>query len=204
MIALTGVLAGGILLGMLAAIPPGGRPTSTPERPAAAPIQLDALFPVVYDELRRVAHRQLGAEATGHTLNTTALVHEIYLRLNSGEARFADRAHFFAVAARAMRHVLVDCARRFRSTRRGGGVVPLALDDRDVSLIRAEEMLDLDEALSRLELLVERQAQVVEYRFFAGLSEAETAALLGITERTVRRDWVRARAWLYDALRPPA
>ncbi len=198
------MLAGDIFLGMPAAVPPSGRPTSTPERPAAPPISLDALFPVVYEELRRVAHRQLGAEATGHTLNTTGLVHEVYLRLHSGKAQFADRAHFFALAARAMRHVLVDCARRFRTARRGGGVVPIALDERDVSLARAEEMLDLDEALSRLERRVPRQAQVVEYRFFAGLSEEETATLLGITERTVRRDWVSARTWLYDTLQHPA
>jgi RNA polymerase sigma factor (TIGR02999 family) len=188
---------------MPAAIPPRGRPPSAAERPAESPISLDGLFPVVYDELRLIAHRQLGSEATGHTLNTTALVHEVYIRLESGAgADFVDKAHFFALAARAMRHVLVDFARRFRTARRGGGVVPLSLEDRDVPLARAEELLDLDEALTRLEQRDRRRAQVVELRFFAGLTEAETAAALGITERTVRRDWTAARAWLYDQLRP--
>lgn len=203
MTALPVALTGGIFAGMPAAGPPRGRPT-TPERPTEPPVTLDGLFPVVYDELRRVAHRQLTSEATGHTLGTTALVHEVYLRLNAGDGvGFADRAHFFSLAARAMRHVLVDSARRFRSARRGGGVVPHTLDDRDLPLARAEEMLDLDEALSRLETLRPRQARVVELRFFAGLTESEAAEALGITERTVRRDWVDARHWLYDALRSP-
>lgn len=190
---------------MPAADQPRGRPSWTPERPAAPPVSLDGLFPVVYDELRRVAHRQLTHEVTGHTLCTTALVHEVYLRLHSGGGRaFTDRNHFFALAARAMRHVLVDCARRFRSGCRGGGDVPLALEDRDLPLCRAEELLDLDEALSRLETVMPRQARVVEFRYFAGLGEREVAEVLGVTERTVRRDWVQARAWLYDALRDSA
>jgi RNA polymerase sigma factor (TIGR02999 family) len=192
---------GAIFSGMPAAVPPSGGPTSPPE-PSGEPVTLDGLFPVVYEELRRVAHRQLTSEVTGHTLNTTALVHEMYLRLHSRDGvAFTDRAHFFAVAARAMRHVLVDCARRFRSVRRGGGVVPLTLEARDLPLVRAEELLDLDEALSRLKLLHPRQASVVEVRFFAGLSEAEAAESLGVTERTVRRDWLAARRWLYDHLR---
>jgi RNA polymerase sigma factor (TIGR02999 family) len=171
-----------------------------PERDA--PVALDRLFPVVYDELRRVAHRQLRNEATGHTLGTTALVHEVYLRLASQRgATFADRNHFLALAARAMRHVLVDCARRFRGARRGGGQVPLELDEASAAAVtRADEMLHLDEALSRLGELEPRLAQVVECRFFAGLSEEETAAILGVTSRTVRREWVRAKEWLYREL----
>jgi RNA polymerase sigma factor (TIGR02999 family) len=187
---------------MPAAIPSRGRPTVIPERPAEPPISLDDLFPVIYDELRRIAHRQLGHEATGHTLNTTGLVHEVYLRLQTDAGMsFTDRAHFFALAGRAMRRVLVDCARRFRSARRGGGIVPRLLEDRDVPLARAEELLDLDDALTHLEATMPRQARVVEFRFFAGLSEQEIARLLDVTERTVRRDWVSARAWLYDHLR---
>lgn len=202
MTALPAVVAGGIFTAMPAATPPRGRPIATAERPAAPSISLDGLFPIVYDELRRVAHRQLASEATGHTLGTTALVHEVYLRLHTGRgATFADRAHFFALAARAMRHVLVDCARRFRSARRGGGVVPLPLDAANLPLTRAEGLLDLDRALSRLELQQPRQVQVIELRFFAGLTEAEVAELLGVTERTVRRDWSEARRWLYEALR---
>lgn len=171
-------------------------------RPGDAPAALDRLFPVVYDELRRVAHRQLRGEATGHTLGTTALVHEVYLRLASQrDTPFADRSHFMALAARAMRHVLVDCARRFRGPRRGGGQLPVELDEAmAAALARADEMLELDEALSRLGDAEPRLAQVVECRFFAGLSEEETAEVLGVTSRTVRRDWVRAKTWLYRAL----
>lgn len=205
MTALPTLRAAGIFSPMPAVDHPRGGPSSTPEPPAAPPVSLDCLFPIVYDELRRVAHRQLSHELTGHTLGTTALVHEAYLRLHSGGGRaFTDRNHFFALSARAMRHVLVDCARRFQSACRGGGDVPLALDDRDLPLSRAEELLDLDEALSRLEAVMPRQARVVEFRYFAGLGEREVAEVLGVTARTVRRDWVQARAWLYDALRDPA
>lgn len=186
---------------MPADVPPGRRHPSTPEGGASIP--LDGLFPVVYDELRRVAHRQLLDEATGHTLNTTALVHEVYLRLSTADGiNFIDRAHFFGLASRAMRHVLVDCARRFRSARRGHGVTPLSLDERDVPLERAEEMLGVDEALTRLERHEPRQARVVELRFFAGLTEDEAADVLGVTPRTIRRDWAAAREWLFHELSP--
>jgi RNA polymerase sigma factor (TIGR02999 family) len=182
---------------------PSPAKAAAPDSPTDdAPVAIDHLFPVVYDELRRVAHRQLRNEATGHTLGTTALVHEVYLRLASQrDTPFTDRNHFLALAAHAMRHVLVDCARRFRGARRGGGQVPMELDDAMAAAVaRADEMLELDEALSRLSEAEPRLAQVVECRFFAGLSEEETAGVLGVTSRTVRRDWVRAKDWLYRAL----
>jgi RNA polymerase sigma factor (TIGR02999 family) len=159
---------------------------------------LDRLFPVVYDELRRVAHRHLRHERTGHTLGTTALVHEVYLRLATERGvPFTDKAHFFALAARAMRHVLVDCARRYRGARRGGGEQHLMLEEASaVAVTRADEMLELDEALHRLADLDPRLAQIVECRFFGGLSEEETADAVGVTARTVRRDWTKARGWL--------
>jgi RNA polymerase sigma factor (TIGR02999 family) len=170
---------------------------------------LDRLFPLVYDELRRVASRQLGREATGHTLDTTALVHEAYLRLvDQNRVAWADRAHFFAIAARAMRRVLLDHARRHHANKRGGGVLPSTLDDAtpegsngDADAdSRAATLIALDEALGRLETVDDRLSRVVECRFFGGLTEEETAEALGITARTVRRDWVKAKAWLAQAM----
>jgi len=171
---------------------------------------LERLVPLVYGELRKIAHRQLGAERAGHTLSTTALVHEAYLRLvDQTRAEWSDRAQFFAVAARAMRRILVDYARRHRALRRGGAAphVPLdALEGADAGALsvaeRADELVALDEALERLAALDERLSRVVECRFFAGLSEAETAEVLGVTARTVARDWVKAKGWLYQELRP--
>jgi RNA polymerase sigma factor (TIGR02999 family) len=159
---------------------------------------LDRLLPLVYDELRRVAHRQLGRERAGHTLSTTALVHEAYLRLvDQTRARWVDRAHFFAVAAGVMRRILVDYARRFRAAKRGGDAQRVDLDLVEVSLEERSEMLiNLDEALGRLAELNPRLSQVVEYRFFGGMTEEETAEALGVTDRTVRRDWIKAKAWL--------
>ena len=171
---------------------------------------MDQLIPLVYEELARIAHRQLGLEAPGHTLSTTALVHEAYLRLvDQTRAQWADRAQFFGVAAHSMRRVLVDHARRHRAARRGGvqrRVVSLeALEAADVASLAAGERADilvaLDEALDQLAALDARQARVVECRFFGGLTEAETAEALGVTPRTVARDWVKARGWLYQALR---
>ena len=170
---------------------------------------LDRLVPLVYDELRRVASRQLDREDTGHTLDTTALVHEAYLKLvDQTRVAWADRAHFFAIAARAMRRVLLDHARRHRATKRGGGILPSTLDD--VTPIgsngdadaddRAATLVALDEALIELETVDPRLSRVVECRFFGGLTEEETAEALGITARTVRRDWVKARAWLAQAM----
>ena len=178
-----------------------------------APGALDRLVALVYADLARVAHRQLGLEAPGHTLSTTALVHEAYLRLvDQTHAGWADRAQFFAVAAHVMRRVLVDHARRLRAARRGGvhrRTVSLeALEAADSAALaagdRAEVLLALDEALERLAALDPRQARVVECRFFGGLTEAETAEALGVTARTVTRDWVKARGWLYQELRDDA
>jgi RNA polymerase sigma factor (TIGR02999 family) len=167
---------------------------------------MDRLLPLVYDELRRVAHRQLGRERTGHTLSTTALVHEAYLRLvDQTRARWVDRAHFFAVAAGVMRRILVDYARRFRAAKRGGDAQRVDLDLAEVSLDQRSEMLiDLDEALGRLAELNPRLSQVVEYRFFGGMTEEETAEALGVTDRTVRRDWIKAKAWLSRELQDSA
>jgi RNA polymerase sigma factor (TIGR02999 family) len=171
---------------------------------------MDQLVPLVYEELARIAHRQLGLEATGHTLSTTALVHEAYLRLvDQTRAQWADRAQFFGVAAHSMRRVLVDHARRHRAARRGGAhrrhVSLEALEAADVASLAAGERADIlvamDEALEQLAALDARQARVVECRFFGGLTEAETAEALGVTPRTVARDWVKARGWLYQALR---
>lgn len=166
----------------------------------------DALFPLLYEELRRVAHRQLRAERAGHTLCTTALVHEAYLRLvDQTRAQWVNRAQFLSVAARAMRRVLIDYARRYRAGKRGGGWDRLDLDDVDVPVAeRAESLLALDDALERLTVLNPRLTQVVECRFFGGMTEPEIADALGLTERTVRRDWVKAKAWLHDELAPTA
>jgi RNA polymerase sigma factor (TIGR02999 family) len=157
-----------------------------------------ALFARVYAELRGLAHRVRGGRA-GETLNTTALVHEAYLKLaGSGPVPWKDERHFFAVAARAMRQVLVDAARRRLAGKRGGGE-PLALSYDDAvhaSPIRPAELLALDEALERLAAFDVRRAQVVEHRMFAGLSTTETARLLGVSTGTVERDWRAARAWL--------
>ena len=173
------------------------------------PDAMDRLVPLVYEELARIAHRQLRLEVPGHTLSTTALVHEADLRLvDQTRAQWADRAQFFGVAAHSMRRVLVDHARRHRAARRGGANrrdVPLeALEAIDAAKLaagdRADILVALDEALERLAALDARQARVVECRFFGGLTESETAETLGVTARTVARDWVKARGWLYQEL----
>ena len=168
---------------------------------------LDRLLPLIHDELRRLARRQLRGEGVGHTLGTTALVHEAYLRL-AGQTRcgFRDRAHFLAVASTAMRRVLVDHARRHHATKRGGGAwrVPLEHVDALPAVERDELLVALDDALVRLAGLDARQARVVECRFFGGLTEEETAAAVGVGLRTVKRDWAKARSWLYQELNPEA
>ena len=171
------------------------------------PGAMDRLMPLVYDQLRQVAHHQLGAEPAGHTLSTTALVHEAYLKLvDQSRVQWQDRAHFFAVASRAMRRILIDYARRHRALRRGGSPdgrrpAPVSLDDVDLPVHeRAEALLALDDALDRLEQVQERMARVVECRFFAGLTEEETAAALSVSKRTVAREWALARGWLYQEL----
>ena len=162
---------------------------------------LDQLMPLVYDELRALARRQLGRERAGHTLHATGLVHEAYVKIAGGPAIGAvDRAHFLAIAARAMRQVLVDHARRKKAAKRGGEWERTTLTDGSGQVeFGHEEMLALDEALEGLD---ERQRQVVECRFFGGMEEHEIATALDISERTVRRDWVKARAWLYRTLYP--
>lgn len=164
---------------------------------------VDRLFSLVYDELRAIAHRQLGGERPGHTLGTTSLVHEAYLKLvDQTRAQLTDRAHFFAVAARAMRRILVDYARRHRALKRGGAAAHISLSDAPlIAAQRADTLVALDEALSRLADVDERLPRVIECRFFGGLTEEETAEALGVTARTVRRDWVKAKGWLSRALR---
>lgn len=163
----------------------------------------DALMPLVYDELRAIAHGQLRRERDDHTLGTTALVHEAYLRLvDQRRADWKDRTHFFAIAARAMRRILIDYARRHVAEKRGGGAQRVTLDEA-VQLAageRADTLVAIDDALERLALLDARQASVIEYRFFGGMTEAETAEALGVTERTVRRDWTKAKGWLLREL----
>jgi RNA polymerase sigma factor (TIGR02999 family) len=163
---------------------------------------LDALLPLVYDELRQVARRQLGHEWRGRPLGTTELVHEAYLRLiDEGAVPLRNRAYFFAAAAQAMRRVLVDAARRRQRAKRGGGAAAVTLDEERLAVDGfSAELLDLDGGLERLAARFPRQAQVVECRFFAGLGVEETAAALQLAPRTVKRDWALARAWLYREL----
>ena len=159
---------------------------------------LDRLVPLVYDELRRIAHGQLQGERAGHSLNTTALVHETYLKLlKINQVQWQDRAHFFAVAARLMRRILIDYARATRRDKRGGGATRVSLDEAfDLPVACTDDLLALEEALARLEELSERQGRVVECRCFAGMSVEETAVALGTSPATVKRDWALARAWL--------
>ena len=161
------------------------------------------LFQLVYDHLRHMAHNALRQERGEHTLATTDLVHEAYLKLVGGHSQVAwqDRSHFFAVAAGAMRRILVDYARRRGAAKRGHAPLRVPLVDEALTLDeQAETLLALDDALTRLAGVDERLSRVVECRFFGGLSEEQTAEVLGITARTVRRDWVKARGWLYRAL----
>jgi RNA polymerase sigma factor (TIGR02999 family) len=164
---------------------------------------LNRLFPIVYAELRTLAHRQLGHAGHGDTLQTTALVHEAYLKLlGAARPEWRDRRHFFAVASRAMRQISVDYARTQAAQKRGGGMLTLTLDEERLPLAeRAEELVLLDHALAELESLSQRPARVVELRFFGGLSVEETAAVMDVSERTVKREWQKARAFLFDALR---
>ncbi|MEM1128463.1 MAG: sigma-70 family RNA polymerase sigma factor [Bacteroidota bacterium] len=163
---------------------------------------MEQLWPHVNPELRRIAHHHLRRERADHTLNTTALVHEAYLRLVDHQAvDWKGRAHFYAVCAKAMRHILVDYARRKQAQKRGGQAVHLALDDVQVAAQeRAADLLALDEALTQLAALDPRLAQVVEHRFFGGLEVRETAEVLGLSPRTVKRDWRKARLWLLRAM----
>ncbi len=163
---------------------------------------LDALVPFVYSELRRQAARYLGRQRPGHTLQATALVHEAFLRLiDQTGVSFQDRAHFFAVASRAMRQILVDHARRRGAEKRGGAATRLALEDGTAAVEpRGVDLVALDGALERLEALDPEQARLVELRFFGGLTIEETAVVLGRSPATVKRSWGSARAWLYGEL----
>jgi len=167
---------------------------------------LDRLVPLVYEELKRIARRQLARETPGHTLQTTALVHEVYVRLaEDPRVTRKGRAYFFGAAARAVRQVLVDHARRRSTAKRGGDVHIVTLDDQRTPVdVFADEMLALDEALTRLAEKSPRQARVVECRYFAGLTVEETADALDVSPRTVKYDWAMARAWLYDRVGPRA
>ncbi|MEM8557622.1 MAG: ECF-type sigma factor [Bacteroidota bacterium] len=166
---------------------------------------VDALLPVVYGELRALAHRQLRGQRAGHTLQTTALVHEAYLKLvRRDEATWESRAHFLSVAAMAMRQILINYARERQAAKRGGGQALATFNDEVMGneafmggrAARADDLIALDEALDQLATLSERQSQVVTYRFFGGLTHEETAAVLGCSVPTVRRDWRIAKAWL--------
>lgn len=166
---------------------------------------LDRLMPLVEDELRRRARGYLERERAGHTLQPTALVNELYLRLiERRQASWQSRAHFFAFAARVMRRILVDHARERDAAKRGGGVVvTVSLDEAlDVPIAAGVDMLALDEALGRLAALDAEQARIVELRFFGGLSARETAEVMALGEATVNRRWASARAWLYGQLGP--
>lgn len=160
------------------------------------------LIPLVYDELRRLAHAHMRRERPEHTLQATALVHEAYLKLVDAPAiDWRGRAHFFAVAAQSMRRILVDYARAQRADKRGGPEHKLSLEEALVLTdAKREELLALDGALVKLAARDPRLAQVVEMRFFGGLSTEETAAVLGVSPRTVKRDWTVARAWLYEEI----
>jgi RNA polymerase sigma factor (TIGR02999 family) len=164
------------------------------------------LLPLVYDELRRLAAHKMAHEAAGHTLQPTALVHEAWLRLVRAEDQtWENRTHFFAAAAEAMRRILIDHARSKQAAKHGGGWERISSDEIDLPATATEPMLlRIDEALGRLAREDARAAELVRLRFFAGMSVEEAALALGVTDRTARRDWRFARAWLYDELRRQA
>jgi RNA polymerase sigma factor (TIGR02999 family) len=169
---------------------------------AVRPNAAEELLPLVYEELQAMAQRRMREERAGHTLQATALVHEVYVRLVAGESpEWESRAHFFRVAAEAMRRVLIDHARRKRSLKRGGDRKAQPLSDIDLAIDEdPEQIIALDEALSRLESEDERAAEIVKLRFFAGMSVEDTARALEISERTVMREWAFARARLQQLL----
>jgi RNA polymerase sigma factor (TIGR02999 family) len=165
------------------------------------PAAREQLVPIVYEELRRLAHHYMRGERPDHTLQTTALVNEAYVRLAGIDGlQWRDRAHFFAMAATLMRRVLVDYARQRARDKRGAGVSVTSLDENALAPQPAVDVVALDEALEQLAAVDPRQSRIVELRFFAGLSVEETAEALGISEATVKRDWATARLWLYNEL----
>lgn len=162
----------------------------------------DALIPLVYDELRRIARKSFAGQRSDHTLQATALVHEAYLRLvNHKPVNWQGRAHFFALAAQIMRQILVDHARRFKAAKRGGGAVTLLLDE-TAALANGTslDLIELDTAMKRLAELDPRQCQIVELRFFGGLSIDEAARVVDISPATAKREWATARVWLHQAM----
>jgi RNA polymerase sigma factor (TIGR02999 family) len=163
---------------------------------------LDELYPLVYDELHRLARRYMSRERKGHTLQTTALINEAYVRLvDQKNVRWANRSHFFAISAQIMRRILIDHARRHAYAKRGGGAQQVSLDEAAiVTRTAGEELLRLDEALKSLAEMDPRRSQVVELRYFGGLNNEEIAGVLNISENTVTRDWNMARAWLHQQL----
>ena len=166
------------------------------------PSALDQLYPLVYDELHRLARRYMSRERKGHTLQTTALINEAYVRLvDQKNVHWANRSHFFAISAQIMRRILIDHARRHAYAKRGGGAQQVSLED--VAAITPDpgsELVRLDEALKSLAEMDPRRSQVVELRYFGGLNNEEIAGVLNISENTVTRDWNMARAWLYQQL----
>jgi len=163
---------------------------------------LDALMPLVYSELRRIANRYLQGERSDHTLQSTALVHEAYVRMTNQQLpQWQNRAHFFAVAAQLMRQILVDHARTHRASKRGGDVYKLALEDAEEQRQPVDvDVVALDDALKTLAAMDSQQSRVVELKFFGGLSNEDTAEVLGVSTSTVKRDWTTARAWLFREL----
>lgn len=162
---------------------------------------LDELMPIVYEELRRLARHYMRQERVGHTLQTTALVNEAYVRLVGYKMDWQSRAHFIAIAAQAMRRILVERARKHRSAKRGGNAQKVSFDDAaTVSPERVEEMLAVENALTSLEELDPRRGRIVELRFYGGLNVEETAQVLGISSPTVKREWRAAKAWLHRSI----
>lgn len=163
---------------------------------------LDSLMPLVYTELRRIANHYLQGERSDHTLQSTALVHEAYVRMTEQDLpQWQNRAHFFAVAAQLMRQILVDHARSHRASKRGGNVFKLALEDAEEQpKVLDVDIVALDDALKSLAIMDAQQSRVVELKFFGGLSVEETAEVLGVSASTVKRDWTTARAWLFREL----
>jgi len=170
-----------------------------PREPCSVRVAVEDMFPLVYDELRRIAARKLRDERTSHTLSATALVHEAWLELTKlNRIRWQNRSHYLAIAAQAMRRILIDYAVARRRQKRGGGQAILQIDGDlwAVAETRGDDLLALDEALTRLGAMNQRQAQIVEFRFFGGMSVEETAERLDISPATVKREWTTARAWL--------
>ncbi len=163
---------------------------------------LNSLLPLVYDEMRRIASRYLRRERVGHTLQTTALVHEAYLRLiDQQQVNWQSRAHFYGIAAQMMRRILIDHAREQQADKRGGGMPKIAIDEAlDAAEEKEVDLIALDDALNTLAKLDEQQSRIVELRFFGGLTIEETAAVLHISPATIKREWVMAKAWLHREL----